>query len=176
MTSILAMLRVDMQPIVPSELWIAGGVLMLLSMAITTIDVQRLIIPDPLSLALLCAGLIGTLVWGWRSPHWAALSSVASFGLLWSVRAIYFALKGRVGLGFGDVKLGAASAAWIGLEGFPTMILIASLAALSVIAVLVVAGRPVGLSDRLPFGPFLMLGTTITWFSQRTDLTIGHST
>ena len=126
-----------------------------LTLPITWIDLKRRIIPDRLNLALLGIGLALT---GWREAEWDALLPRAgevavAFALFWGVRALHARLRGRIGLGLGDVKFLAAATAWTGLAGLPVLILVASLSAL-----LVVVLRRLDAATRLPFGPFLALG------------------
>lgn len=124
------------------------------------IDLRRRIIPDGLTLALLASGLV---VAAFREPEAQALllraaEAAAAFGLFWTVRALHARLRGRIGLGFGDVKFLGAATAWTGLAQLPLLILVASLAALAALGLALLAGRRVGPETRLPFGPFLALG------------------
>ena len=126
-----------------------------LTLPIAWIDLRRRIIPDGLNLALLCAGLALT---AWREADGSALlpragEAAVTFALFWGVRALHARLRGRIGLGLGDVKFLAAATAWTGLAGLPLLILVASLSAL-----LVVVLRRLDAATRLPFGPFLALG------------------
>lgn len=126
-----------------------------LTLPIAWIDLRRRIIPDGLNLALLCAGLALT---AWREADGSALLPRAgevavAFALFRGVRALHARLRGRIGLGLGDVKFLAAATAWTGLAGLPVLILVASLSAL-----LVVVLRRLDAATRLPFGPFLALG------------------
>lgn len=131
-----------------------------ITLAAAAIDLRRRIIPDLLNLALLGLGLA---VAAWEDP---ALSSLAerlaqvalAFGLFWALRALHARLRGRIGIGLGDVKFIAAATAWIGLVGLPLLILTASLAALVGVLVAILAGGRIDRAARLPFGPFLALG------------------
>ncbi len=143
---------------------VAGVLLALLPLPLTLpvalIDLRRRIIPDGLNLALLAAGL---LVSGLREPDPVALATrlgeaALAYGLLWAVRAVHARLRGRVGLGLGDVKFLAAATAWTGLAQLPVVILVGSLAALAALALGAVAGQRIDAATRLPFGPFLALG------------------
>ncbi|KQT59708.1 peptidase A24 [Methylobacterium sp. Leaf456] len=131
-----------------------------ITLAISVIDGHRRIIPDPLNLLLLASGLaVATL----REPDPAALAAclaqaAVAFGLLWALRALYARLRGRTGLGLGDVKFVGAATAWVGLAGLPFLILIASTAALVALALAALAGRQITREFRLPFGPFLAVG------------------
>lgn len=131
-----------------------------LTLPIALIDLRRRIIPDGLNLALLGLGLGLALV---QNPEPETLllrlgEAAAAFGLSWSIRALHARLRGRIGLGLGDVKFLGAATAWIGLTQLPVLILIASGTALAAIGLAALAGRRVGAETRLPFGPFLALG------------------
>lgn len=131
-----------------------------LTLAAAAIDLRHRIIPDRLNLALLGVGLAVT---AWEDPDLPALvgrlGEVALvFGLFWTLRALHARLRGRIGLGLGDVKFIAAATAWTGLLGVPLLILTASLAALVGVLVAILGGGRVDRAARLPFGPFLALG------------------
>lgn len=88
----------------------------------------------------------------------ALAETILAYLLLAGLRAGYARLRGRTGLGLGDVKFVAAAMPWIGLAHLPLMILIASLSALLAVAALHLSGRRIGAGTQLPFGPFLVLG------------------
>ena len=75
----------------------------------------------------------------------------------------YRHLRGRDGLGEGDVGLLAAIGAWVGWYGVPGVILIASLSGLAWVGIQILLPRPLGRADWLPFGPHLCLGGWVTW-------------
>lgn len=131
-----------------------------LTLPASVIDLRRHILPDGLTLALLVTGLLVAFL---REPGAGAVllrlaEAALVFGLIGSLRALHARLRGRIGLGLGDVKFLAAATAWTGLAQVPLLILVASLAALAVLAAASLAGRRIGATTRLPFGPFLALG------------------
>ena len=131
-----------------------------LTLPVAIIDLRRRIIPDGLNLALLLAGLA---VVGVQDPCPAIVlgrgaEAGLAFALCWSLRALYGRLRGRTGLGLGDVKFLGAATAWTGLAQLPILILIASGTALAALGLAALAGRRIGATTRLPFGPFLALG------------------
>lgn len=135
-----------------------------LTLAVSLIDLRRRIIPDGLNLALLVLGVGFAALTG---PALAAagaslVQAAGAFLLLWALRAAYARLRGRTGLGLGDVKFIAAATAWTGLAGLPLLLLVASTSALAALALAALAGRRVDLAFRLPFGPFLALGLHAT--------------
>ncbi len=131
-----------------------------LTLVASLIDLRRRIIPDVLNLAIFVLG-IGVAVLRDPTPATGVASVVqaaCAFGLFWSLRAGYARLRGRTGLGLGDVKFIAAATAWIGLAGMPLLILVASTTALTAVALAALAGKPIDGRFRLPFAPFLALG------------------
>ncbi|KQP29674.1 hypothetical protein ASF49_16070 [Methylobacterium sp. Leaf104] len=134
-----------------------------LTVPIAVIDLRRRIIPNAMNGALLGLGLCMLAA---RSPAaaipveigFALAESAFAYLLFAGLRSAYGRLRGRNGLGLGDVKLIAAAMPWIGLAQLPLMILVASLSALGALGLLRLAGQPIGMRTRLPFGPFLVLG------------------
>lgn len=136
-----------------------GAVLSLL--AAIDIEIQRL--PDPLTLPLILAGLAVTYALQLDDVVWRLVAAAAGYGLLFAMAQFFRRVRGIDALGMGDAKLFAASGAWLGLGGLPSVLLIASLAALLMVLVAKVRGVAIDRSTRIPFGPFLALGFWITW-------------
>ena len=78
----------------------------------------------------------------------AVLGAMAGYGVLWIVQRTYRRLRGREGLGSGDLKLTAMLGGWLGWEALPGIVFLASL-----------GGAANGLVQRGPFafGPWLAL-------------------
>lgn len=131
--------------------------------ALSAIDLARYQLPDVITLPLTGLGLLVSWWIGTMPLWWSAVSAAAGFLLLVVVGRLYLYIRGRAGLGLGDAKLLAASGAWLGAEGIPTVLLWATGAAL--VCVLVAAFRDSSLSGatRIPFGPFLCFGTWLVW-------------
>jgi len=130
--------------------------------ALASIDLAMLRLPDPLTYSLLAGGLMSAAASPSRLTA-AVLGAALGFGLLWSVAAGYRGLRGNDGLGLGDAKLLAAAGAWVGAEALPTVLLIASVLALASAAVWHVAGTKMHAQTRIPFGPFLAFGFWLAW-------------
>jgi leader peptidase (prepilin peptidase)/N-methyltransferase len=78
------------------------------------------------------------------------------------LREIYRRLRGRQGIGLGDVKLAAVAGAWLDWMMIPIAIEIAALTALAAYAIgQFILRRPFSATARLPFG--LFFGPAI-WF------------
>jgi leader peptidase (prepilin peptidase) / N-methyltransferase len=138
-------------------------------LAIAVIDADRFIIPDAISLPAIPAGLIA--VWllsdaGEAPANVLANCVAATVGLvaLYALREAYFRMRGRHGLGLGDVKLVAAAGAWTGLEGLSQVLLLSCVLAMIYVALLAVRNRSaVGPTTAVPFGVFLAPSIWLVW-------------
>ncbi len=143
-------------------LWASCGLgWTLLTLAL--IDWRHHLLPDQLTLPLAAAGLV--VAYAVRPEglvdHMAgAAAGFAGFVL---VAWLYRRLRAREGLGLGDAKLLAAAGAWVSWVGLPGVVLTAALAALAVALAGTLAGRGLRADTRLPFGPYLALGTWLVW-------------
>jgi len=144
-------------PWVPASLLLAWGLVML-----ALIDARSRRLPDALTLPLALAGLGVSAVAtpGEWSDH--AVGAVAGYAGLVGIAAFYRWLFGREGIGRGDAKLLAAAGAWLGWAALPGVVVMASLAALAVLAPVDVLGRRAavragsdGARIAYPFGPWL---------------------
>jgi len=145
--------------------------------AVTFIDLDLRIIPDPLSLGGLVWGLLTALLFsfvpglavgtsvGWVSSFGgAALGFGIFYGLAWA----YYRLTGRSGLGGGDIKLLAMMGAYLGFSGILDTILVSSVfGSLVGISWALLQRRRGGESVMLvsiPYGPFLVIGGLCHYF------------
>lgn len=93
----------------------------------------------------------------------ALIGAAAASGLLWVVAEGYFRLRGREGMGLGDVKMMAMAGAFLGLQRAMLTILLGSLLG-SLIGSAVIAFRHKGRDFELPFGTFLGAGAILVVF------------
>jgi leader peptidase (prepilin peptidase)/N-methyltransferase len=132
-------------------------------LALGWIDLRRWLLPDVLTLPLIVVGLAQT---GWSAPAElidCALGAAGGYLALRLVAWIYWAWRGRDGLGQGDAKLLAAAGAWVGASGLPSVLAGAACSALIAAGVLVLCGARFSRYSALPFGPFLALATWLVW-------------
>jgi leader peptidase (prepilin peptidase)/N-methyltransferase len=135
--------------------------------AVALIDIRRGIIPDGLNLFIAGLGLANIAIRSGALPGIEALGEAAVAGtIFWSLRRLYFLLRKIQGIGLGDVKLLAAATVWIGIQGMPMLLLIATLTALAAAGGLQLAGQNLTRRSSLPFGPFLALGLLATFAAQ----------
>ncbi len=128
--------------------------------ALSVIDLTTLRLPNVLT-AILC--LAGLVLQPSSDVGWRVVASAVAGGALWSVALAYRAIRGRDGLGFGDVKLFAACGAWVGLAGLSSVMLVACAAAFTVIASKRFVAQSVDRHGRMAFGPSLAFGLWIVW-------------
>jgi leader peptidase (prepilin peptidase) / N-methyltransferase len=145
-----------------------GGALGLLMLGISSVDARRFVVPNVLSAGAFALGVIHAAVASPDSGFEGALMALsrAAFaaGLFLLVRITYRRLRGRDGLGFGDVKLAGAAGAWLGLPMLPISIEIAAVTALAAyvlrqrkrLRILRAAGR-------VPFGAFFAPAIWLGW-------------
>ena len=134
---------------------------MLLTLA--WVDQRHGYIPDVLSLPLVPLGLAAA--WFAVPERWLdhLIGTVAGFAALFLVRELYQRVRGRTGLGFGDVKLMAGLGAWVAWQGLASVVLIAAVSGLATAVATHRMGRPFDLAERLAFGPHLALGGWLVW-------------
>lgn len=154
---------------------ILGGALALAAIAIAAIDARWFIIPDQLSAAAFALALINAAVTAplfvWDAVGVALLRAVVLGLLFYGLRAFYRRVRGREGIGLGDVKLAAVAGAWLDWLTMPIAIEIAALAALAAIGLRHYAGgRPLDAKLKFPFGLFLAPSIWIGWLLEATWL------
>lgn len=141
-------------------LWL--GVLSLV-VALSVYDMRWMLLPDKLMLPAIIMGLVYLLTVvvptaGWTTAAGYALGALAAGGLFYAI-AVFS--RGRA-MGGGDIKL----AFFMGLILSPARLLVAmelSFLVASIIGVgLLLAGR-LKRGGHLPFGPYLVLGTIISY-------------
>jgi leader peptidase (prepilin peptidase) / N-methyltransferase len=138
-------------------------------LAVAAIDARHYLIPDVLSLPAIPAGLLasGNVVDAAASglvDGDNVIGAIAGGVSLYLLRAVYFYLRRREGLGFGDVKLGAAGGAWTGWQNLSVLFLLASALALSFIVTRTLLTRaPLLGTAKVPFGAFLASSIWLIW-------------
>ena len=152
--------------LVPTALGVAGGGLAVLMIAIAIVDARRFIIPNELTAAALALGFLHAAIQG---PVVEALASAALRGAVLAVaflslRVLYRRIRGRDGIGLGDVKLAGVAGVWLDWWVLPVAIEIAALAALAVYAMRFLHGRTsVRSMTKLPFGLFFAPAIWLGW-------------
>jgi leader peptidase (prepilin peptidase) / N-methyltransferase len=147
-------------------------------------DLRERILPDVVNFTGLAIGLIfslftkptdGTALWianhlfDYPPPAPvislvdAILGAAVGGGLLWLVSEAYFKLRGREGMGLGDVKMMLMAGAFLGAKRTLLTILAGSLLG-SVLGLAVILARRKDAEYELPFGTFLGAGALLVVF------------
>ena len=141
---------------------------------IVIIDTYHLRIPNSLNLTLFATGLFYAHFNDGFSVLTQACFSIAIFLFFTVLRWIYFKLRNKSGLGFGDVKMFAAASVWIDPMSFPILMLIASGAALTYFTLAhVLFSKHIASHTRLPFGPFIAVALLMVVVVEQKDLLEG---
>ncbi len=155
-----------------------------LVVVLSIIDLHERTLPDKLNFTGLGLGLALSLFTrpvdgtaAWLANRWftfpppaaavsfadALLGTACGAGLLWVVSEGYFRLRGREGMGLGDVKMMAMAGAFLGLKRTLLTILVGSLLG-SVLGLLFMALWRKDRDYELPFGTFLGAGALLVVF------------
>lgn len=134
--------------------WLAASVFCLLLLAMTLIDAQTQLLPDDLTLLLLWAGLLFSLLGVTVPLADAVVGAMAGYLSLWSIYWLFKLATGKEGMGYGDFKLLAALGAWLGWSLLPLVVLLSSLVG-AVFGVAMMALQRHRAGQTMPFGPYL---------------------
>jgi len=149
-----------------------GASLAVVAFAIAAVDAKSFIIPNWLNATAFSLGLVNWLSVAADPVSAAAFAlcrSVVMALLFWSVRIGFYKLRGRHGLGLGDVKLAAVAGCWLDWPILPVAVEIAAVSALLTFAARhYLLRRPVRRTTRMPFGLFLGPAIWIAWLLQAT--------
>lgn len=143
-----------------------------LTLTLGWIDWRTGILPDRYTCPLLWCGLLFSVAIRPDDTATFVLSAVVGYGSFALIYWLYRGLRGREGLGYGDVKYFAALAAWHGWPLLPALAVTACTLALIFICAQALAFRTwQALKSPLHFGPFLtaagyIIGTE-QWLSFR---------
>ena len=154
--------------IAPGTIGLLGAGLALIMLAIAVIDGRSFIIPDWLNAAGIVLAIVYAAV---REPEAvgpavavALLRGLAIALVLFLVRDGYARLRGRQGIGLGDIKLAFVAGAWLDWATIPLAIELAASAALATYLLRrLVSKQPISATTRIPFGLFFGPAIWICW-------------
>jgi leader peptidase (prepilin peptidase)/N-methyltransferase len=127
---------------------------------LAAIDFDTQYLPDELTLPLLWAGLLASVLMGRGheafpvGPSSAILGATFGYLSLWTVFQGFRLTTGKEGMGYGDFKLLAALGAWGGWQLLLPIVLLAAVSGALTGIGLIIAGRHRRAAP-MPFGPFL---------------------
>jgi leader peptidase (prepilin peptidase) / N-methyltransferase len=135
----------------------AAGVLL------TVVDLQHRLLPNRVLAPVFGAGAVlllgaAALTGDWTALLRAGLGAATLFAVF-----LVLALISPRSLGMGDVKLAGLIGLFLGWLGWTTLILgaLAGFVVQALVALVLLAGRRIGLRSELPFGPAMLLGATL---------------
>jgi len=140
-------------------------------LAIAVSDMRRFLVPDVLSLPAIPLGLLAS---GWLAPDgsydmvvlWHSAAAIFGALCLYLIAEIYQRVRGRSGLGLGDVKLAAVAGAWTGPDGLSRVLLVACAAAITYVLVRnATTERKITGTTPIPLGAFLAPAIWIVWLA-----------
>jgi len=134
-------------------LFLLGLVWSLICLSLIDFDTQLL--PDDITLPLLWAGLLCSLLEITNiSVNDSLVGAIAGYLSLWSVYKLFKLLTGKEGMGYGDFKLLAALGAWLGWQMLPIIIFLSAfVGAIIGLSLMLFLGRDKNIP--IPFGPYL---------------------
>ena len=132
----------------------AGLILTWGLIALSLIDLDHQLLPDPILFPLLWLGLILSIGNTYTDSPSAILGAVFGYLSLWIVYIVFRIATGKEGMGHGDFKLLAMLGAWTGWQVLPVIILLSSLTG-AIVGTLMLASGMLKRSTTLPFGPYL---------------------
>lgn len=131
----------------------------------SVIDIDHMILPDKFTLPGIVIGLVGAALNPERSFSEALYGAVLGFGFLWSVAYLYYAFRGREGMGGGDIKLLGWIGAVLGWHSLPVVILLSSVIG-SIVGIALAIRTKDGMQQAIPFGPYLASAAMVYMFFQ----------
>jgi leader peptidase (prepilin peptidase)/N-methyltransferase len=141
---------------------IAGVFLTWCLVAMTFIDLDKMLLPDQITLPLLWLGLLLGIGNIYVNSVDAIIGAAAGYLSLWSVYWLFKLATGKEGMGYGDFKLLAALGAWLGWQYLPIVILLSSFVG-AIIGITYLSLTKKDQQQPIPFGPYLAIAGWITF-------------
>lgn len=135
--------------------------------ALTFIDIDRMLLPDSIVLPMLWLGILLNLGGLFSDINSSVIGAVAGYLSLWSVYWAFKLITSKEGMGYGDFKLFALFGAWFGWQYLPMTILLSSVAG-AIIGITILAIKGQDKNIPIPFGPYLAIAgwVTLMWGEQ----------
>jgi leader peptidase (prepilin peptidase)/N-methyltransferase len=149
----------------PPERLLAGCFLSIMLAWAALVDIDRMILPDLLTLPLLMTGLANAAWAPAAGPLNAFIGTAVGYFAFIGLSHLFSRILGRPALGKGDAKLMAAAGAWLGWEWLPYVSLIASSSALLIVLAMALASSKPLTIGRIAFGPYLVLALGVCWLA-----------
>ena len=155
---VLAGLRSGLSWELPAFLFLAAAGVLL-----AVIDLQHHLLPNRVVVPSIAIGAALLLVPAVAEAQWGALLRAGlGAGALFAVFLV-LALISPSGLGMGDVKLAGLIGLYLGWIGWGAVFVgaVAGFVVQALLALVLLAGRRIGLRGELPFGPAMLIGAAV---------------
>ena len=143
----------------PWPLALASTILGALMIAGAEVDARTYLLPDAVTWSAIALGILAAFALNpfepWLNAGLAVARGAWTAAALALLRWGYAQIRGREGLGFGDVKLAAAVGAWLPVALIPFCFALATCTALVTVLFARLRGERVEATAKLPFGAFL---------------------
>lgn len=124
--------------------------------ALTLIDLKKLLLPDTITLPLIWSGISLGFFEVFTNLNDSVIGAIGGYLILWSIYHLFKLLTKKEGMGFGDFKLLAALGAWLGYSYLPQIILVSSVVG-SIIGISMMVIGKTKQQQPIPFGPYLAI-------------------
>jgi leader peptidase (prepilin peptidase)/N-methyltransferase len=155
---VLVVLRFGASWEVPPFLWFAGVAVLL-----GVIDLQHRLLPNRIVLPSIGIGAVLLLVAAVPGQDWSTLLRAGLGAVVLFAVFLVLALISPSGLGMGDVKLAGLLGLYLGWMGWGALVVgaAAGFVVQALLALVLLAGRRIGLRGELPFGPAMLAGAAL---------------
>jgi leader peptidase (prepilin peptidase) / N-methyltransferase len=130
---------------------------------LAVIDLQHRLLPNRVVLPSIGIGAVLLLVAALGEQDWDALRRAVLGAVVLFAVFLVLAFVSPSGLGMGDVKLAALLGLYLGWIGWGAVVVggAAGFVIQALLALVLLAGRRIGLRGELPFGPAMLLGAAV---------------
>ncbi|WP_438862816.1 prepilin peptidase [Neptunicella sp.] len=129
--------------------------------ALTAIDIDKMLLPDQICLPLLWLGLLASINGVFINSTDALIGAAIGYMSLWSLYWAFKLLTGKEGMGYGDFKLLATIGAFVGWQQLPIVIILSSFVG-AIIGIIHLKLQGKDQSQPIPFGPYLAIAGWLT--------------
>ncbi|NRA69987.1 MAG: prepilin peptidase [Gammaproteobacteria bacterium] len=146
---------------------LAGLIFTWALVALTFIDIDKMLLPDSIVLPLLWLGMLLNINGTFTDLNSSVIGATIGYLSLWSIYWAFKLITGKEGMGYGDFKLFALFGAWFGWQYLAMTILLSSVAGAVIgITILTLKGKDKNIP--IPFGPYLAVAgwVTLMWGEQ----------
>ncbi len=155
----------------PWPIALASIILGALMIAGAEVDARTYLLPDAVTWGGIASGILAASALNPFEPWLSAGAAVArALGTAVAVVLLrwgYARIRGREGLGFGDVKLAAAVGAWPPLALIPFCFALATCPALVTVMFARLRGGSIDATAKLPFGAFLCPALWLVFYASQ---------